>query len=67
MMLDEDNLHALKEALDRFDAISGLKCNCDKTMIMPIGTKGPLPLDMHGTLFLGLEIPNDLCINVISI
>jgi hypothetical protein len=53
-------------SLDDFANISGLRCNYDKTMVMPVGTGGPLPADMHGFLLsnkitlLGLDITNDI-------
>jgi hypothetical protein len=38
MELTEDNLRNLRLILDNFGTISGLKCNYDKTMVMPVGT-----------------------------
>jgi hypothetical protein len=35
MVLTEDNLRHLRGILDSFGMISGLKCNYDKTVIMP--------------------------------
>jgi hypothetical protein len=66
MLLDESNLRALRKYLDDFASISGLRCNYDKTMVMPVGTGGPPPADMHCFLLsnkitlLGLDITNDI-------
>ncbi len=62
MLLEESNLSALRKFLDNFGNMSGLRCNYDKTMVMPTGTSLPVLKNMHGfTLsnkitLLGLEI-----------
>ncbi len=62
MLLEESNLSALREFLDNFGNMSGLRCNYDKTMVMPIGTSLPVLKNMHGftlsnkVTLLGLEI-----------
>jgi hypothetical protein len=40
MLLNEENLISLRTVLDDFGSISGLKCNFDKTVVMPIGRVG---------------------------
>jgi hypothetical protein len=37
VLLDEKNLQNLRRNLHDFGPISGLKCNFDKTVVMPIG------------------------------
>jgi hypothetical protein len=60
------SLRALRNNLDNFSTISGLKCNFDKTMIMPIGAVDDIDnIDTAGftkvdnITLLGLEISKD--------
>jgi hypothetical protein len=65
MELTEDNLRNLRSILDDFGKISGLKCNYDKTMVMPVGTGHRIPNNLHGFALtkeiklLGADITND--------
>jgi hypothetical protein len=65
MELTEDNLRNLRSILDDFGKISGLKCNYDKTMVMPVGTGHQIPTNLHGFALtkeiklLGADITND--------
>ncbi len=58
------SLAALREILDDFSRISGLQCNYDKTMVMPVGPAVGLNIDTAGFTIcneiklLGLEISN---------
>jgi hypothetical protein len=64
--LTENNLFTLRESLEKFGDISGLRCNYDKTLVVPIGTNTVIPNNLHGFTvsnkikLLGLEISNDL-------
>jgi hypothetical protein len=64
--LTENNLYTLRESLEKFGDISGLRCNYDKTLVVPIGTNTVIPNNLHGFTvsnkikLLGLEISNDL-------
>jgi hypothetical protein len=65
MELTEDNLRNLRLVLDDFGKISGLKCNYDKTMVMPVGTGQQIPNNLYGFALtkeiklLGADITND--------
>jgi hypothetical protein len=66
LLMNQANLVTLRSTLDAFGRISGLKCNFDKTMVMPIGRVGT-PLNNYAgfTLsnsvkLLGMTINNDL-------
>jgi hypothetical protein len=58
------SLTALRENLDEFSRISGLQCNYDKTMVMPVGSAVGQNIDTAGfsicnkIKLLGLEICN---------
>jgi hypothetical protein len=43
MELTEKNLFTLRESLEKFGDISGLRCNYDKTLVIPIGTNTVVP------------------------
>jgi hypothetical protein len=59
-------LAALRENLDNFGKISGLVCNLDKTVVMPIGRNNVMPTNLHGfkcehkIKLLGIEVTNSL-------
>ncbi len=52
--------------MEKFGDISDLRCNYDKTLVVPIGTNTVIPSNLHGFTvsnkikLLGLEISNDL-------
>jgi hypothetical protein len=48
ILLEEDNLRVLRKILDDFGNISGLLCNYDKTVVMPIGNTSDTPVDVSG-------------------
>jgi hypothetical protein len=48
LLLDEGNFRTLRHTLDEFGKISGLLCNYDKTVVMPIGKTGANPIEMSG-------------------
>ncbi len=48
MKLTKDNFKNLMEILDKFGSFSGLKCNYDKTMVMPVGSIQEIPDNLHG-------------------
>jgi hypothetical protein len=48
MLLDADNLAHLRLILDNFGKISGLLCNFDKTVVMPVNSGTPIPSDLAG-------------------
>jgi hypothetical protein len=66
LLLEESNLRSLRSILDEFGAISGLLCNYDKTMVMPIGNTNVIPANCCGFTvlekikLLGMEITNAL-------
>ena len=65
---DYASLSSLKNILVRFGQLSGLKCNVEKTSIMPVGNRNALGADVRNLGFqvvdkftlLGLEITHDL-------
>ncbi len=65
MELTENNLRSLRNILDNFGALSGLKCNYDKTMVMPVGNTSRIPRNLYGfsvtnkIKLLGAEITNN--------
>ncbi len=66
MEFTENNLRNLRRILEDFGAISGLKCNYYKTVVMPIGTVSDDNIPLHGfclantVKLLGLNISNNL-------
>jgi hypothetical protein len=66
MEFSESNLRYLRGILESFGKISGLKCNYDKTVVMPIGKVCKMNMNLHGfclsnsVKLLGLDISNDL-------
>jgi hypothetical protein len=66
MEFTENNLRNLRSVLENFGRISGLKCNYDKTVVMPIGTVSDDLFPLHGfclsnrVKLLGLDITNNL-------
>jgi hypothetical protein len=66
LMLDDSSLTTLRSILDDFGRISGLQCNYDKTVIVPIGPLGKTKL--NNSIFktsscvklLGMEVNNSL-------
>jgi hypothetical protein len=62
MELTETNIATLRKILDDFGNISGLRCNYEKTQIMPIGINNSIPDNLHGFIvtnkikLLGLEL-----------
>jgi hypothetical protein len=66
MELTENNLCNLRETLEKLGDMSGLRCNYNKTLIIPIGANTVVPNNLHGFTvsnkikLLGLEISNDL-------
>ena len=65
MMLEEPGLCALRDILDNFGNISGLRCNYEKTVIVPIGNTTIIPQNLYGFVIdskvklLGMEISNN--------
>jgi hypothetical protein len=65
MELTENNLRSLRNILDGFGSLSGLKCNYDKTMVMPVGNTSHVPRNLFGfsltnkIKLLGAEITNN--------
>jgi hypothetical protein len=66
MLLEDAGLAALRKNLDDFGKISGLLCNFDKTVVMPIGRKAVTPNNLFGfkcdtkIKLLGMEVTNSL-------
>ncbi len=66
MMMEDASLARLRCILDEFGKISGLKCNYDKTVIVPVGKRNPIPVSSTGfqvsntVKLLGMEISNEL-------
>ncbi len=66
MELTGENLRRLRNILDEFGNVSGLRCNYDKTMVMPIGNVNNVPTDLHGFVLtdkiklLGMDITNNI-------
>jgi hypothetical protein len=66
MLLEDAGLAALRKNLDDFGKISGLLCNFDKTVVMPIGRKAVTPKNLFGfkcdtkIKLLGMEVTNPL-------
>jgi hypothetical protein len=66
ILLEEENLRVLRKILDDFGNISGLLCNYDKTVVMPVGYTLDIPADVSGfTLtnsvkLLSMDISNNL-------
>jgi hypothetical protein len=66
MEFTENNLRNLRQILEDFGKISGLKCNYDKTVVMPIGIVSDSNIPLHGfclsnsVKLLGLNITNNL-------
>merc|ERR1712002_59874 len=63
----EENLRYFSRILDQFHAVSGLKCNLDKTFVVPVGNfaKGPMCVDLNlkwvdSFTVLGITIDNKL-------
>ena len=64
----QHSIRALKEVLLDFGALSGLKCNMEKSVLMPIGGANPLDINIVNTGFLvrnsitvlGFQINGDL-------
>ena len=67
-LLELESLQALKTILIDFAAISGLKCNTEKTVLMPIGPRVPVPEEIRDLGFcledsihiLGMDIDRNL-------
>jgi hypothetical protein len=66
LLLEKGNMRELRKTLDDFGKISGLLCNYDKTVVMPIGAQNKIPTDMSGFVLsdsiklLGMNITRDL-------
>jgi hypothetical protein len=66
LVLNESNLRSLRTVLNDFGKISGLQCNFDKTVVLPIGRQGSQLIDYAGFTvtqsikLLGTTITNDL-------
>ncbi len=66
LMLEEKSLATLRSILDNFGRVSGLRCNYDKTVIVPIGTSintkfGNSDFKVSNTVkLLGMEVSNAL-------
>jgi hypothetical protein len=66
MELTESNIANLRKILDDFGNISGLRCNYEKTQIMPIGMNNVIPENLHGFVvankirLLGFDLSSDL-------
>jgi hypothetical protein len=48
MMFEERSVATLRKILDGFGIISGLRCNYDKTIIVPIGHVSDKPENLSG-------------------
>jgi hypothetical protein len=67
-LLELESLQALKNTLSDFAMISGLKCNTEKTVLMPIGPRVPVSEQIRDLGFcleekihiLGMDIDRDL-------
>ncbi len=66
LLMTEFNLHHLRNILNNFGSISGLICNFDKTVVMPIGTPNAAVKSYAGfslcdsVKLLGMPINNEL-------
>jgi hypothetical protein len=66
MELTGENLGRLRTILDDFGNVTGLRCNYDKKMVMPIGSVNNIPPDLHGFVLtdkiklLGMDITNNV-------
>ena len=66
--LDCDNLVRIKNVLDSFGRISGLECNIDKTVVIPVGHIEEISQQLRDTGFsfansatiLGVEVSNNM-------
>jgi hypothetical protein len=56
-LLEINSLMALKTILDNFGCFSGLKCNTDKTVLMPVGRPVVIPDNIRE---LGFKISNSI-------
>jgi hypothetical protein len=67
-LFEFESLSFLKRVLEDFGQISGLKCNAEKSSIMQVGRRDPIPADIAGLGFrfeesihiLGMDINHDL-------
>jgi exonuclease III len=57
--LDFNTLLRIKKILTDFGKLSGLECNVEKTVLMPIGLVGPIPANI---LDLGFSIKDDITV-----
>jgi len=56
-LLEFESLNALKNVLNDFEEFSGLKCNTEKTVLMPIGTNVPITNEISE---LGFDLKNSI-------
>jgi len=56
-LMEYESLSTLKTILDGFASYSGLKCNLDKTTLMPVGLLGPIPQNI---IDLGFKIESSI-------
>ena len=53
VLMDQSSLQRIKDILESFGILSGLRCNIEKTVLIPGGHIAPIP---HGILNMGFEI-----------
>ena len=68
VMMDLQTLTRIKSILTKFGILSGLCCNIEKTVLVPVGILEPIPEEIFElgfeikdkAIILGMEISNDL-------
>ena len=68
LLLEEGTLKQVKLVLEQFGKISGLCCNIEKTVLIPVGRVEPIPQNLlelgfefkNRAIILGMEISNNL-------
>ena len=68
VMMNLQTLTRIKSILTEFGILSGLCCNIEKTVLVPVGMLEPIPEDIlelgfeikGKAIILGMEISNDL-------
>ena len=53
VLMDQGSLQRIKDILESFGILSGLRCNIEKNVLIPVGHIAPIP---HGILNMGFEI-----------
>ena len=67
ILMDQGSLQRIQDILENFGILSGLRCNIEKTVLIPVGHIAPIPnqiLNMgfeikESATILGMEINNN--------